>query len=168
MSDDNEENKIEILPESIKDVKVDDFFSYTFTLSDKSAKIHEVRIIPSEENKGVKVEPPKIYGAYKDPFYIAKDGIQYRLGDEFISTDNWDHVPDGKTVDIFYWRAPSPLIKTYKYLVEIDYTIDDEEGTSTKIETVTKSYYHDTYATWDKWQSILKQKITERQPIWPV
>lgn len=161
-----------IIPESLPPVNIEQYFKHSFSVSGGS--LISVEITRQEQNKGVFVEGSLIFGEYHDPFVLDSDSIHYRIGDKFIESGAWEDVPHGEQIDVYYWRAPSPLVKVYKYLVKVTYLEEQEssggdDGGSTAPpvpKTISKMYSHTVYGTWDKWQNTLRDKIKERDSVW--
>lgn len=163
-----EETSVTITPEDpkLQDINIDEYFKTVFSLSGEYQSIVSVEITPSEKNKDIIIKPPMLHGSYFDPFDIDSDAIQYRMDHKFYSTDDWDKIPPGRRIDVYKWKAPTPLIKTYKYLVKITYIPkpDTDSGSTRGLteSVVSKSYTQTVYSTWDKWQRILRETLQER------
>lgn len=120
-----------------------------------------INIIDSPVVDGIIVEDNKVNGSYNNIFDLGNDSLMYRDGDEFKSASSWDDLPDKNTVDLYLWKAPSVLEKTYSYDVKMDYVLKDstaEPPTST-LKTMTKTYRQTVKGNWDIWARKLRNYV---------
>lgn len=126
-----------------------------------------LKIIKYEQTPGIIVGDTSYHGSYESVFDFGSDAIKYREGDELKSASSWSSVPDN--VDIYEWRAPTNLQRTFNYLVELVYDItttvetgESGSSTTTSRSTITKNYTQLVFGNWSKWADELRERIYKR------
>lgn len=173
---------IEILP---LDTKLKDIsehvgfmveFSYSITPSDpnESYDVLEFKITAYDPNTGVVVGEKTISGEYKDSFTLESDSIKYITKDlQKKTASSFEDLPDPKTADLYYFRAPSKLERDYSYSVYMRYrkTVTSGGGTDDKRESgesskpsvteheITKKYTQKVFGNWDVWSQQLRDYV---------
>ena len=160
----------DILPSNTKldDVmeleNVDQTFSYTLT--EEGAKFVSINIIEYTENKGIIVKGANFKGAYRGVFSFGNDSLMFRRGAnlERESAPDWESLPPPKEADLFLWRAPTNLRKTFSYTVQLKYTVTStpsEPGQSsvTSEKVINKTYNQDVVGNWSIWSTMLRDYV---------
>lgn len=157
----------EILPSN---AKLDDVMelegvnvTFSYSLTEEGAKFKSLNIIEHTSNPGITVQGANFKGSYKGVFSFGNDSLRYREGDDLKSAATWEDLPDPKKADLFLWRAPTNLRKTFTYTVELKYTVTtsgEPGGTpSTSEKTLKKVYSQDVVGNWSIWGNQLREYV---------
>lgn len=129
-----------------------------------------INIIDYQPTPGINVSGARYSGTYESVFALGQDSLLYRDGDEFKSTSSWNDLPPAETVDLYLWRAPGDLRRTFTYTVELVYWAETETGggdsgssTTVKTEsTITKTYSQLVFGNWSLWANQLRAYVYAR------
>ncbi|WDS61697.1 hypothetical protein [Cronobacter phage vB_Cdu_VP8] len=140
--------------------------TFTYTLTEEGAKFVSINITEYTPNTGIIVKGNRFYGAYKGVFSFGNDSLMYRKGaePERHSAPDWESLPPPKEADLFLWRAPTNLRKTFTYTVQLKYTVTStpsEPGESpvTSEKVVNKTYSQDVVGNWSIWGEKLRAYV---------
>ncbi|AFU64091.1 hypothetical protein ACQ31_gp208 [Salmonella phage STML-198] len=163
----------QILPvnTSLGDIQEGGAVDLTFTAQlDATDTLKSINIIDYQPTSGIIVEGSRYYGNYNSVFSFGADALKYREGDELKTAATWEDLPPPKTADLYMWRAPSSLQRTFTYTVECIYDYQSEEssggsgesgGTTTPpVERrITKTYTQLVYGNWSRWGNKLREYV---------
>lgn len=135
---------------------------------DANETLVDLKITKYEETDGIIVGDTSFSGVYNSVFSFDAGALKYRQGDELKSVSSWDELPND--ADLYEWRAPRNLKRTFSYTVVMTYNITTETstgesgGTTTTVQkqTMTKTYTQLVYGNWNKWASKLKDYVYAR------
>lgn len=135
---------------------------------DANETLVDLKITKYEETDGIIVGDTSFSGSYNSVFSFEANALKYRQGNELKSASSWDELPDD--ADLYEWRAPRNLKRTFSYTVVMTYNITTETstgesgGTTTTVQkqTMTKTYTQLVYGNWNKWASKLKDYVYTR------
>lgn len=146
----------------------------TFTAQlETSETLESINIISYEATPGINVEGAHLYGIYRDVFALGGDALKYRTIQGNLETANsWEELPNELDVQLYYFKAPQSLTKTFNYVVELIYWYQppDETG-GTEGSTVTppkekrtkqKTYFKTIVGNWSKWAEQLRTYVYAR------
>jgi hypothetical protein len=144
----------------------------TFTAQlDATDTLKSINIIDYQATPGIIVNGARFYGSYQSVFSFGNDALKYRQGDELKTAASWDDLPPAGTADLYLWKAPSNLERTFTYTVECIYDYQDPEssggsgepGGGTTIppveKRITKTYTQLVYGNWSKWADELRNYV---------
>lgn len=128
-----------------------------------------INIISYEATPGINVLGNRLYGTYQSVFNIGNDALRYRQGNDLKVAASWEQLPPPKTADLYLWRAPSSLEKTFRYTVELVYmwqgpaTVDPTTGAEVSPAPVErklqKVYFQRVVGNWSKWANQLRAYV---------
>lgn len=141
-----------------------------------------INITSYEETPGVLVEENRLYGTYESVFGFGSDALKYRLGDEFKTASSWEELPTDSNTQLYLWKAPQNLQKTFTYEVTLiyDYQEQSESGGSGSNsrsssdtteptdppapvrKTLVKNYTKTIVGNWSRWANKLRSYVYER------
>lgn len=135
--------------------------------------LKSINIIKYEETDGIIVEGPRLYGSYNSVFTFGSDALKYRQGDEFKTASSWEDLPSTKDTDLYLWKAPQSLTRTFTYEVEMIYTFQEQSNEKSAGDTpepppppiektLTKTYTQLVFGNWSRWSDKLRQYVYER------
>lgn len=143
----------------------------TFTpLFSEGESLVSINITEYEPTPGINVESNRLFGVYESVFTFPDGSLLYRENDDFKSARTWEDLPPPKTADLYLWRAPGNLQKTFSYKVEMiyKYQAPDEPGsgegggsvTPAPVErTLTKVYTQLIVGNWSRWANQLRNYV---------
>lgn len=160
----------EILPlnTELNDIQEGSIVSQSFSASlGAEETLVELKIIKYEETDGIIVGDSSYSGAYNNVFTFSKDAIKYRKGNELKVASSWDEIPED--ADIYEWRAPRNLQRTFSYTVMLTYSLSitsspGETGVTSTTEehTIYKTYNQLVYGNWNIWADKLRAFVYNR------
>lgn len=142
--------------------------SQTFSASLAATEsLVELKITKYEETDGITVGTSSYSGSYNSVFTFSDGALKYRQGNELKTASSWDELP--KDVDLYEWRAPTNLKRTFSYTVELTYdtttsTVGANGSTTSSVlrQTMTKTYTQLVYGNWNKWADKLRSFVYAR------
>lgn len=141
--------------------------TFSYQLTEANAYLVSIKIISSTPNETITVQGPRFFGSYTNMFDLGTDALKYRLKTgEIKSASKWEDLPDPKTADLFYWRAPTVLQKNHTYVVELIYEVpppppvppETTPGKPTRY-TLTKTYTQLAFGDWSVWANLLRDYV---------
>ncbi|QQG32165.1 hypothetical protein CkP1_0167 [Citrobacter phage CkP1] len=143
----------------------------TFTVQlDTTDTLKSINIIDYQSTPGIIVEGARYFGNYESVFSYSNDALKYRENDEFKVAETWEDLPS-QSADLYLWRAPSKLERTFTYTVECIYDYQDPEssggsgesgGTPPVERRITKTYSQLVYGNWSRWSQRLRDYVYSR------
>lgn len=136
--------------------------------------LESINIIDYEATPGVLVEGARIHGSYNNVFALGNNALQYRTIDgRILSANEWDDLPSASDTQLFNFKAPRGLTKTFKYTVELIYWYQAptepggaEGGTGVTPPPVqrktSKVYTKVIVGNWDRWANKLRSYVYAR------
>lgn len=161
----------QILPANttLEEVMEGEAVNQTFSASfEADESLVSLTIIDYQPVTGIQVFQTHYTGHYNSVFTTGSDSLKYREGDQFKSAGSWDALPDPKTVDLYLWKAPQGLSKTFTYKLELIYNVttpgDPELGTGPIVtkKTMTKVYSQTVKGNWSLWADKLRAYVYAR------
>lgn len=144
----------------------------TFTVQlDSTDTLKSINIIDYQETPGISVNGARYSGTYESVFSFGTDALRYREGDELKVAASWEDLPPPNTADLYLWRAPSKLERTFTYTVECIYDYQPEESSGGSGESgggtqpppierkITKTYSQLVYGNWSRWANKLREYV---------
>lgn len=154
------------LEEKVEGESEDITFGY---IMDVNETFKSINIIDYQPTPGIIVDGARFYGVYQSVFSFGGDALKYREGDEIKSAQAWDDLPPPKEADLFLWRAPKALKKTFTYTVELIYIYQappeaggEQGGTVTppaEERRITQTYSQTVVGNWSKWANQLRAYV---------
>lgn len=162
----------EILPMStnLSDEMEGSSIDVTFTAQLQSDEtLVAINIINYEATPGINVVGNHLYGIYQSVFSFGSNALQYRQGNELKTAASWEQLPPATTADLYLWKAPGNLQKTFNYTVELVYmwqgpaSVDPTTGASVLPDPVEKRmqkvYSQLVVGNWSKWATQLRNYV---------
>ena len=147
----------------------------TFTAQFQEGEtLESINIIDYEPTPGINVEGNRLFGTYRDVFALGGDALKYRtIQGQLLSADSWDSLPSDKDTQLYYFKAPKALKKTFNYVVELIYWYQapstgggtPEDPTVTpppEKRTLRKTYFKIIVGNWSRWANQLRSYVYER------
>lgn len=153
------------LREVIEGEYVEQYFTAQLSTNET---LKSINIIDYQPVSGISVSETHYKGNYNSVFTFGNDALKYREGDDLKSASAWEDLPSPKTADLYLWRAPRSLEKTFTYTVEIIYTVTEESsggssgGSSAPIVTEHKKqkvYSQTVKGNWSRWGDQLRAYV---------
>lgn len=155
------------LEEKVEGESEDITFGYIL-LADETFK--SINIIDYQPTPGMNVSGARLYGTYQSVFSFSGDALKYRQGDEIKSASAWEQLPPPSEADLFLWKAPASLERTFTYTVELIYMWQPPEvppategGSAVVPEPVEKKiqqvYSQRVVGNWSKWATQLRNYV---------
>ncbi|QYN80602.1 hypothetical protein [Kosakonia phage Kc304] len=154
------------LEEDIEGSTIDVTFSAQFETGETLVSIN---IVDYQPTPGIIVDGARVHGTYQSVFSFSGDALKYREGDEIKSASAWEQLPNPNQADLFLWKAPSSLERTFTYTVELIYMYQApsepggaEGGTTTPPaveKRLTKVYSKRIVGNWSKWAEQLRAYV---------
>ena len=147
---------------------------FTAQLDPLTETLKSINIIDYQPTPGINVSGPRYSGTYESVFSVGSDSLLYREGDERKSASSWDELPVAEDVDLYLWRAPSKLERTFTYTVECIYDFQEENTSGGSGESgggtitppvekkITKTYTQLVYGNLSKWGNQLREYVYRR------
>lgn len=154
-----------ILEELIENDYVNQEFSASL---DSKEAIVSLTITNYQPVTGIQVFQTHYTGYYNSVFAIGSNSLKYRENDRFESADSWESLPNSKDVDLYLWKAPQELSRTFTYTVELIYTVTvpavpGEPGSgSIEEKKLTKVYSQTVKGNWSIWAEKLRSYVYSR------
>ncbi|BBC78219.1 Hypothetical protein KNT65_gp274 [Escherichia phage EcS1] len=141
---------------------------------DTGESLVSINITDYQPTPGINVDGAHLYGTYSSVFSFSGDALSYRIGDELKSASAWEDLPPKEDADLYLWRAPSKLERTFTYTVELIYMYqapdvpgatgsDGSAGTPTTPppvqKTLTQVYSKRIVGNWSKWAIQLRNYV---------
>lgn len=128
----------------------------------------DLKITKYEDTDGIIVGDTSFSGVYNSVFSFDAGALKYRQNDELKTASSWDELP--ADADLYEWKAPRNLKRTFSYTVVMTYNITTETstgesgGTTTTVQkqTMTKTYTQLVYGNWNKWATKLRNYVYAR------
>lgn len=138
--------------------------TFTYTLTEEGAKFKSINITDYDSNSGITVVGPNYKGSYTGVFTFGGDALRYRKGDDLLTAGTWETLPPPREADLYLWRAPTNLRRTFKYTVTLIYDVTtppEEPGGSgsTAEKKVIKTYTQDVVGNWSLWAQNLRAYV---------
>ncbi|QPI13962.1 hypothetical protein MYO4S_00206 [Serratia phage 4S] len=136
--------------------------TFTYSLTEEGAKFKSINIVDSTSNPGITITGARYSGQYSNVFSFGGDALRYRKGDEYMSAGSFESLPPPREADLFLWRAPTNLRKTFSYTVELKYTLttsDNENPPVTTEKVLRKTYTQDVVGNWSIWSNKLRDYV---------
>lgn len=156
----------------LSDVQEGASVNQTFTFqADEGETLQSINIIEYEPTDGIIVSGNNYQGSYKSVFTFGSGALSYRIGDEMKTASKWEDLPPPNEANLYLWRAPSKLERTFSYKVEVTYIYQappteggsgESGGTTTpppETSTITKTYTQLVYGDWSKWAQQLRNYV---------
>lgn len=133
--------------------------------------LESINIIDFQPTPGITVSGANYKGVYESVFSFGGDALKYREGDEFKVAQSWESLPPSGAADLYLWKAPSKLERTFTYTVKVIYWRQGEDTTGPSGEPVTpppvqmemtKTYSQLVYGNWSKWAEQLRSYVYAR------
>ncbi|QJA42685.1 hypothetical protein [Enterobacteria phage vB_EcoM_IME540] len=156
----------------------------TFTAQlETNETLVEINITEYEPTEGITVDGAHLYGTYESVFGFSEDALKYRLGDEFKTAGSWKDLPEDESTQLYLWKAPSNLQKTFSYTVTLIYDFQEETsggdtgnsgGSNSRAgnetdpppapirKTLTKVYTKVIVGNWSRWGDQLREYVYAR------
>lgn len=161
----------DILPTSteLPDIQEGGAVSQAFSASlGADETLVDLKITKYEDTDGIIVGDTSYHGVYNSVFSFEAGALKYRQGDELKIASSWDELPSN--ADLYEWRAPRSLKRTFSYTVVMTYNITtttstgESGGTSTTVQkqTMTKTYNQLVYGNWNRWADKLRAFVYAR------
>lgn len=155
------------LEEKVEGESEDITFGYQL-LADETFK--SINIIDYQPTPGMNVSGARLYGTYQSVFSFSGDVLKYRQGDQIKSASAWEQLPPPSEADLFLWKAPKSLERTFTYTVELIYMWQPPEvppategGSAVVPEPVEKKiqqvYSQRVVGNWSKWANQLRNYV---------
>lgn len=153
------------LREVIEGEYVEQYFTAQLSTNET---LKSINIIDYQPVSDISVSETYYKGNYNSVFTFGNDVLKYREGDELKSASAWEDLPNPKTSDLYLWKAPRTLEKTFTYTVEIIYTVTEESsggssgGSSAPIVTEYKKqkvYSQTVKGNWSRWGDQLRAYV---------
>lgn len=129
-----------------------------------------INIIDYQPTPGITVSGASISGQYESVFTFSNDALKYRQNDELKTASSWNQLPPAKDADLYLWKAPQTLERTFTYTVELIYNYQPptpppatEGGTSVTPSPIQKKlqqiYSQKVVGNWSKWAQQLRNYV---------
>lgn len=148
------------------------YVSQQFTpILDSDEKLISITIINYQPTPGIEVVGSLYQGNYESVFEYGNDSLKYRQGDEFKTAASWEDLPESLDTQLYLWRAPQNLDRTFTYTVLMEYTVTTSGSTggsgraSDDIVTkkqLTKVYSQRIVGNWSNWANKLRSYVYAR------
>jgi len=145
--------------------------SFSYVLTEPNSSVVSLEIISHTPNDTITVEANRFHGRYTNMFPLGDDALKYVTKDNVKHTaSRWEDLPDPKTADLYEWRAPSVLQRTFSYTVKLVYKVIPEVVPPTGgkvvpptpepvIHEITKTYTQLVYGNWSIWANMLRDYV---------
>lgn len=148
---------------------------------DQNETLVSINIIDYEPTPGITVDKNHLYGTYESVFNLGSDSLKYRDKDEFKTASSWEDLPPPEGVDLYLWKAPQGLTKTFSYTVELIYLYQEQSdgGASNRSgnrsgsdtteppppveKRLTKIYTKTIVGNWSRWADKLREYVYVRK-----
>lgn len=159
------------LSEDMEGSSIDVTFTAQFL---EGETLESINIIDYEATPGVNVEGNRLFGTYQDVFALGGDALKYRtIQGQLLSADSWDSLPSSLDAQLYYFRAPKALTKTFNYVVELIYwyqapstggSAPDDPVVTPPAEkrTIRKTYFKTIVGNWSRWANQLRSYVYAR------
>lgn len=112
---------------TLEEVLEGDYVEQYFIASPEANEtLISLNIIDYQPVSGILVAQTYYKGNYNSVFTFGNDALKYRQGDSLKTASSWETLPNPKDADLYLWRAPSVLQKTFKYTVKVIYDLTEE------------------------------------------
>lgn len=149
-----------ILPTILNQVEEYQDISVNFQASlAPNETLNEIKIISNNFPGSIIVQGASFSGSFDDIFSLGPNAIKYRQSDLYKTTDRFSEVPDN--ADIYEYIAPESLVRDFNCQVELTYTVTEtgESGSTSAIQSISKSYTQRVYGNYGKFAEQLLEKI---------
>ena len=155
------------LPELQEGASVNQTFTF---IAGEGETLKSINITSYEPVEGITVSGNNYQGSYQSVFTFGGDALKYRIGDELKSASSWEDLPPPTEANLYLWRAPSSLQRTFSYTVTVLYSYQEESSsggsgssggtTPPPVErTLTKTYTQLIYGDWSRWANMLRTYV---------
>lgn len=143
-----------------------DFVDQYFTASlEADETLKSITITNYQPVTGITVAQNHYTGNYNSIFTFGANALLYREGNDLKSASAWEELPPPKEADLYLFRAPTALSKTFTYTVELIYTVTTpavpgEPGSgSVEEKKLTKVYSQTVKGNWSIWAKKLRDYV---------
>lgn len=161
------------LDEELSDIQEGTPVNLTFEfIAGPGDSLVSINITDYQANDGIVVQGANYKGSYQNSFNLGNDALSYRDGDEFKTATKWEDLPPPGGVDLYLWKAPSQLQRTYSYTVTVSYWYQppapepdpENPGGSTEqpppiLSEIKKTYTQLVYGNWSVWANLLRNYV---------
>lgn len=149
------------------------YVSQQFTpILDSNEELVSINIINHQPTPGIEVVGSLYQGNYESVFEYGSDALSYRLGDEFKIASTWEDLPTSVNTQLYLWRAPQVLDRTFTYTVLMKYTVTTTSGSGgsgkatddvVTEKQITKVYSQRIVWNWSNWANKLRNYVYGRE-----
>lgn len=139
--------------------------TFSYTLTEEGAKFKSINIVSHDTNRGIIVKGASFSGQYLGVFTFGGEALRYRKGDDLLTASDWESLPPPREADLYLWQAPRDLRRTFKYTVELVYSVTTpgEPGSNqppiTSDKKITQVYTQDVVGNWSIWGEKLREYV---------
>ena len=136
--------------------------------------LESINIISYEATPGINISGNHLYGTYRDVFALGNGALRYRtIQGQLLTANSWEELPAANNAQLYYFKAPQALTKTFNYVVELIYwyqapstggeTPEDPTVTPPAVQkTLQKTYTKTIVGNWSKWAQQLRSYVWVR------